>query len=546
MSFRNTLSKKFFQVKQTFNFVEETIDVEFENLYKKFKYQEIGLNKLFHHVQNTIEMRNKYQTNNIDLINSLIHITEPVVEMNSIALKWKTLNEIENVSLGKYKQTMQKLVITPLLELKKSYNIIEARHDVLKERHQDCDHLDDQMKSAKGDTTILKQKIERANDLYNYLREELIQDIKKLLSSSMAFYHEIMIGFLGCEIFMEEQTNEMKEQYRNVQLNLEQTELNQIISPITPHDKSCCNEEVVTNLKIEQVKKGRYTSDKYIIRKSVAQSLPPLTDETNCYPTFKSDLPTVKVKDIPKSIFESKITPKKETEQKEKNENDEQLEKQKVQLKKLKQIEKRQTQMILSLNSIPKEENTEEKNQMKQHKMSSRNSKQTTKDSYRKVGIRQKGGIEFDLNEIESNQNDTENNKSVENNDNIDNNDTNQITQTENETIEQTDEKENIPVVQPTNDEDDNKSISLSEDDNSSEDLSQFISPTNEDLDTTIFNSKEYKLYKALYDYDTNEPLELSFRKGDIIKVYETKFDWFEGELNDKRGFVPSNYLTPV
>ena len=63
MTFRETLSKKFFQVKQTFNFVEETIDVEFGYYYKKFKYQEIGLNKLFHHVQNTIEMRNKYQTN---------------------------------------------------------------------------------------------------------------------------------------------------------------------------------------------------------------------------------------------------------------------------------------------------------------------------------------------------------------------------------------------------------------------------------------------------------------------------------------------------
>ena len=64
-----------------------------------------------------------------------------------------------------------------------------------------------------------------------------------------------------------------------------------------------------------------------------------------------------------------------------------------------------------NIRSIPKNENTEDNNQSQQQQNSNRNSKQSMKDSYRKVGIRQKGGIAFDMNEIETNQNETTNNQ---------------------------------------------------------------------------------------------------------------------------------------
>ena len=59
----------------------------------------------------------------------------------------------------------------------------------------------------------------------------------------------------------------------------------------------------------------------------------------------------------------------------------------------------------------------------------------------------------------------------------------------------------------------------------------------------------------ALYDYDPSQlspnvdsEVELSFRAGDILVVFGEMDDdgFFIGELNGRRGLVPSNFLTDV
>ena len=59
----------------------------------------------------------------------------------------------------------------------------------------------------------------------------------------------------------------------------------------------------------------------------------------------------------------------------------------------------------------------------------------------------------------------------------------------------------------------------------------------------------------ALYDYDPAElspnvdaEVELSFRTGDLLLVYGDMDDdgFYMGELNGRRGLVPSNFLTDV
>ena len=59
----------------------------------------------------------------------------------------------------------------------------------------------------------------------------------------------------------------------------------------------------------------------------------------------------------------------------------------------------------------------------------------------------------------------------------------------------------------------------------------------------------------ALYDYDPTQlspnvdsEVELSFRAGDILVVFGEMDDdgFFIGELNGRRGLVPSNFLTDV
>jgi len=49
---------------------------------------------------------------------------------------------------------------------------------------------------------------------------------------------------------------------------------------------------------------------------------------------------------------------------------------------------------------------------------------------------------------------------------------------------------------------------------------------------------------RALYDFVAENPMELQFNEGDIIKLIQQVDDsWFEGELDNKKGFFPINYV---
>ena len=50
---------------------------------------------------------------------------------------------------------------------------------------------------------------------------------------------------------------------------------------------------------------------------------------------------------------------------------------------------------------------------------------------------------------------------------------------------------------------------------------------------------------QALHDYDNNDSDELSFRQGDTISVFtQLTSGWWQGVLNDRRGWFPGHYCT--
>ncbi|KAJ8263902.1 hypothetical protein GJAV_G00142890 [Gymnothorax javanicus] len=46
------------------------------------------------------------------------------------------------------------------------------------------------------------------------------------------------------------------------------------------------------------------------------------------------------------------------------------------------------------------------------------------------------------------------------------------------------------------------------------------------------------------FDFAATAEDELSFRKGDVLKILGTNDDWFKAELHGHEGFVPRNYIT--
>jgi hypothetical protein len=46
-----------------------------------------------------------------------------------------------------------------------------------------------------------------------------------------------------------------------------------------------------------------------------------------------------------------------------------------------------------------------------------------------------------------------------------------------------------------------------------------------------------------MYNFDAADETELSFKFDDIIVVWKQHGDWWEGEINGRRGLVPANYV---
>lgn len=48
---------------------------------------------------------------------------------------------------------------------------------------------------------------------------------------------------------------------------------------------------------------------------------------------------------------------------------------------------------------------------------------------------------------------------------------------------------------------------------------------------------------KGKYDFSAKDEDELSFRKGDILKILSQENEWFKAEINGHEGLVPQNYI---
>lgn len=52
---------------------------------------------------------------------------------------------------------------------------------------------------------------------------------------------------------------------------------------------------------------------------------------------------------------------------------------------------------------------------------------------------------------------------------------------------------------------------------------------------------------RAIYDYNATDPASLSFKKNDILEVFNRlETGWWDGYLGDLRGWFPSNYVAVI
>ena len=56
--------------------------------------------------------------------------------------------------------------------------------------------------------------------------------------------------------------------------------------------------------------------------------------------------------------------------------------------------------------------------------------------------------------------------------------------------------------------------------------------------------SPKYKKAVALYDFEAENPSELSFKEGDTLTIKNQPYEgWFMAELRGESGLIPENYI---
>ena len=64
--------------------------------------------------------------------------------------------------------------------------------------------------------------------------------------------------------------------------------------------------------------------------------------------------------------------------------------------------------------------------------------------------------------------------------------------------------------------------------------------------DGAVAKSSSANLVLALYTYTAQSADELSFHKGSVITILDKEGEWWKGEVNNKTGLFPSNYVQPL
>jgi len=79
--------------------------------------------------------------------------------------------------------------------------------------------------------------------------------------------------------------------------------------------------------------------------------------------------------------------------------------------------------------------------------------------------------------------------------------------------------------------------------------LSKLAQNEPESLENGWKRDAEDSVVRALYDFEPETPQDLGFRAGDVIQVTSKPHpdsEWWEGEIDGRRGIFPSNYVEPL
>ncbi|KAL7717515.1 Proline-serine-threonine phosphatase interacting protein [Entamoeba marina] len=623
MSIRETLSRKIHQVKTQFNFSETTCDPDLDRMYKGFKYQEVGMNRLYRLVSKELEFVFELQNTRLDIADSLINLTEPTVEVNCYAQKYKTTCEIESMANSSFKQKTQKMILTPLVDLKKSFNILGSRYKILKERHEDVDRFNDQLIKCKNELQQqqIKEKYDKQMDLYYYLRMELMSDMKNVIEACQVVWAEVMFGIIKSDITKGQQIIEVLTGLQTISKSLEQQSKSVMNCAITTPNESCIEEELRDEME------NKYNVSGCLIKTSQLPKEQPIHDETKKSSFFrtKKELPStsppqkyVSKPQIPSSTYKqipkqnapvqkqsqpstsqsnsiqnkpqppkttapskpqppkTSAPPKPTTQQKQlqtqpkqtqiqtqpkivsqspnkekqeikasppKNTTPPKQEKLNTQTIQSKPVAQKETQQTTSSKQTtqPKSSSPQENTKKTQQTLNQQFSFSSSKADKRATHMVPKQTTNNDVNKriqtmkLGANSKDTEVNFTKD----LEKQRETMVFEVAPNDIENA-ISPNSFLSETTIEQHKTEFKIVEYEDDSSSDISI------ESLDEFDKADSDMKEYKAIYDYKATEDLELTFKKGDIIKVYSCDDDWWEGEINGKRGFIPSNFLQEI
>ncbi|EDR29866.1 proline-serine-threonine phosphatase interacting protein, putative [Entamoeba dispar SAW760] len=217
MSLVEQVERKVYEIRSSYKFAEKSIDTDFKEIHKKTKLHYKLLIQTLLMLRHYNESQKKMLNTKVKLSNALIEISKEDIQLNSIATKYMTTCECLELGLTTCLTSIEDDIFLPLKEYSQQYKVIEERIVELKKRQIDMDHAHNSYgtnvlkNKPQQIITNTKTKYEQARDFYFYLRNEIIDDMKKLNNNYIKIVEPFFVKLFQNDILIRDIYNESLE-----------------------------------------------------------------------------------------------------------------------------------------------------------------------------------------------------------------------------------------------------------------------------------------------------------------------------------------------
>ncbi|ELP91101.1 dab2-interacting protein, putative [Entamoeba invadens IP1] len=288
------VERKVYQIKSAAKWAEKSTDVDFNEVYSvtQSNYEKIiaTLLKLRHY---NISLKENIQKK-LELAHAMVELSEENIELNTIATKYVTTCQCLSLGLDDCLNQEEEHIFWQLRDYTEQYKVLEQRLLLLNKRHIDMDRFHNSYaanimkKKPSKSITLSKAKYEQARDFFFYLRNEMIDDMKKMNDNFKKIVEPLFVQIFRSDLLTRDFQVETLRSWENFLPSLKEKVI-EVTWLITPDQSSCVLPEVIYEKRKDDINRGGYNlkATKMVVENALIS------------PDYITDIPMMPINETP-------------------------------------------------------------------------------------------------------------------------------------------------------------------------------------------------------------------------------------------------------